>query len=137
MSTSSHEQFRKGFWWYKLMPKVTEKYCEMTPDVDRCVALMRDAGFVVDVDEIVVPLQASLMAPDAYFKYGLEGVFKKDFRDGDSAFSMGGRIGELATAQAEVRKIQEAGKEADWIAAAEADRKTVGQATIVTARKPA
>ena len=108
----------------------------MTPSVEACVSMMRGVGFEVDVDEICVPLSASLMAPDAYLKHGLEGIFIKDFRDGDSAFSLGGQIGELEIAQKEVRAIQEANEEEAWIAAAEADRLAVGQATIITARKP-
>jgi hypothetical protein len=49
---------------------------------------------------------------------------------------MGEQLGELKTAQDEIRRIQAAGKEAEWIAKAEAARKTVGQATFVIARKP-
>ena len=102
----------------------------MTPSVDVCVQMMRDAGFEVDVSEISVPLSSSLMAPGAYLKHGLGGIFIKEFRDGDSAFSLGEKIGELETAQSKVRAIQQAGAEAKWIAAAEADRMAVGQATI-------
>ena len=53
------------------------------------------------------------------------------------ARAVGERTGEIESMQAKIREIQAAGDEHAWIAAREAERKRVGQATFVIARKPA
>ena len=53
------------------------------------------------------------------------------------ARAVGERTGEIESMQAKIREIQAAGDEHAWIAAREAERKCVGQATFVIARKAA
>jgi hypothetical protein len=98
---------------------------------------MRAAGFDVDENEIYTPLDGTLMAKEVYLKkHKLEGAFCASYRDGDSGFAMGEKTGELEAMQAQIRKIQAAGQEDEWIAEVEMKRRAFGQVTFITARKP-
>jgi len=131
------QQHRDGYWWFKFMPKACEAYCQTSPPMPLTVEYMRAAGMTVDDGETFTPLDGTLMSKETYLaQHGLEGAFVKEYRDGDSGWTMGEKTNELKAMQDEIRKIQAAGGEAKWIADHHALRKTVGQATFVVARKP-
>merc|ERR1719399_355008 len=79
----SEEQHRKAYWWFHFMPKACDKYCEASPPLSTCIEYMREVGFDVDENEILVPPHGLLM-PTTYMEHGLEGAFIKSYRDGDS-----------------------------------------------------
>lgn len=137
LNVCTHEQHDEAYWWFHFMPKACQAYKQASPPVPLCIEYMRNAGFSVDEGEIYTPLDGTLMAKDLYLKrHKLEGAFVQSYRDGDSGFTMGEKTGEIEAMHAEIRRIQAAGQEDQWIADAEKKRRAVGQATFVTARKP-
>merc|ERR1719379_489119 len=128
----SHEQHQKAYWWFRFMPMACDKYCESSPPMPTCIKYMREVGFDVDEHEIYVPPLGLLMR-DTYMKYGLEGAFMKSYRDGDSGWTVGEKTGELKTCQEKIRELQHEGKEQEFIAQVEEERRIVGQATFITA----
>ena len=72
LNHSSHEQHRDGYWWFALMPKACEAYCQKSPPITLCLEYLREAGFTVDEGEMYVPLEGTLMSSETYMKDGLE-----------------------------------------------------------------
>jgi len=136
ISTSSPEQQRDAFWWMALFPQATKKMMARFPPIETILACLKDAGFIVDGDSISVPLGRALMADDRYLEKGVEGAFDVNYRNGDSSWSMAENCGELEEGLQQLRKMLEEGTAEKWLYEREGLRKCMGQATLITVRKP-
>jgi len=129
-------QAREGYWWGGCLPRATEECCKKTVPTEQLLRYLREAGFTIEDESLVVPTHGTLMSPETYLaQYGIEGAFVKEYRDGDSTWAVAEAIGELPEAQAMLRQLQAEGKDAAWLAEREEMRKKVGQATFFIARK--
>eukprot|EP00397_Hematodinium_sp_SG-2012_P028355 GEMP01029846.1.p1 GENE.GEMP01029846.1~~GEMP01029846.1.p1 ORF type:complete len:313 (+),score=67.06 GEMP01029846.1:80-1018(+) len=136
INTSSSEQVLRGFWWSALMPKAMEQVLPRFPPIATIKEFLVEVGFQLDQDSLLVPVEATLMAPEKYGELGLEGAFDKSYRDGDSFWSVGEQTNELPTLQATIREMQKNGTDKQWWENAEETRRRVGQATFIISRKP-
>jgi len=136
VNTSSPEQQRDGFWWLSLFPEATEKMMARFPPLHIVKKYLVAAGFNVDCDSLTVPIERSLMAEHKYLEHGVSGAFDSTYRSGDSSWAMAENCGELEMGQKKLKEMLDMGTADRWLAQREMLRKTVGQATFITVRKP-
>jgi len=136
INTSAPEQQRDGFWWVALFEKSVGPLCERFPPIDVVVKHLGAGGFEVDADSVCVPLTRSLMAPEKYLPAnGIACAFDKSYQDGDSSWAMAENFGELEEALAKIKEMTANGLDRGFLETREKLRKSVGQATFVTAVK--
>jgi ubiquinone/menaquinone biosynthesis C-methylase UbiE len=135
INTSAPEQQRDSFWWLSLFPKASETICTRFPPIATLTDSMRAAGFQVDADSVVVPLQRTLMTAGKYLAQGVHSAFSAEYRAGDSSWSMAENSGELQDGLAALQKMIDEGTADSFLKEREALRLSKGQATFVTATK--
>jgi len=128
------QQTKDGLWWAALIPEAVKDYCERSPSLELIIQYLRDVGFTINEGEIITPLLGTLQVPYLE-KYGINGAFEQEYRDGDSTWSVAESTGELETCKAEIRKMQKNGTAENWLKKREEIRKRSGQITIFVARK--
>jgi ubiquinone/menaquinone biosynthesis C-methylase UbiE len=136
LNTSMPEQQRDAFWWLSLFPKASDAVCDRFPPMATLEAHMKKAGFEWNADSVSVPLHRSLMADAAYLKDGVKSGFKAEYRAGDSSWSMAENFGELDEGLKKLQKMIDDGTADEWLAGREKLRKSMGQATFISVRKP-
>jgi len=136
LNTSIPEQQRDAFWWLSLFPKASKAICERFPPLATLTSHCKEAGLLMTADSVCVPLHRSLMAEDKYLEHGVKGAFMPEYRAGDSSWSMAENFGELEAGLKEVQKMIDNGTADAWLEGREKLRKTMGQATFLSVKKP-
>jgi len=137
LNTSTPVQQRDAFWWLSLFPKASDAQCVRFPSLEVLKSHMQEAKFEFDADSVAVPLHRSLMADSKYLEHGVKCGFRKEYRDGDSSWSMAENFGELEEGLKKLQDMIDNGTADDWLAGRELLRKSMGQATFVSVRKSA
>ncbi len=130
INVCSHEQVRRGYWYYDLIPGAMEAALKRCIPLDLLAKMLDECGFVPE--DRIVPFD-SVMQGDAYFDGG--GPLRADWRGGDSIWALASED-ELAGAISRVRDLMAAGGLAAYVETHDAARPDVGQFTFVVARKP-
>lgn len=128
------EQNRDGLWFAPLLPKAIEHINERSASFELIVRYLKDVGFSVDEGEIMTPLRGTYQSPYLE-KYGINGAFVQEYRDGDSSWAIAESTGELGTCLAEIRRMKKNGTVERYLSKRETLRKLRGQATLFVARK--
>jgi len=136
LNTSTPEQQRDAFWWLSLFPKTSEAICARFPPLEVLKEQMKASKFEFSADSVTVPLHRSLMADDKYLQHGVKSGFMADYRAGDSSWSMAENFGELEDGLKRLQGMVDVASADSWLEGREALRKSMGQATFVTVRKP-
>jgi ubiquinone/menaquinone biosynthesis C-methylase UbiE len=130
VNTITHEQLHDGVWWGKLIAPAVERMTGRFASDQQLGDMLEEAGF--RLTDRVVPLSTIIQDPVAY--YAGESLLTKEFRDGDSHFSLL-TPGELEGVLAEVRHMRDSGTLAAYIAERDRLRQRIGQFTYFVARK--
>jgi len=136
LNTSTPEQQRDAFWWLSLFPKASEAICARFPSLEVLKTHLKAANFEFNADSVAVPLHRSLMAESKYLEHGVKAGFMPEYRAGDSSWSMAENFGELDEGLKKLQGMIDAGKADYWLEGREQLRRSMGQATFVTVRKP-
>jgi len=135
LNTSTPEQQRDAFWWLSLFPKASEAQCARFPPLETITSHMKEAKFAFNADSVTVPLHRSLMADNKYLEHGVKCGFMKEYRDGDSSWSMAENFGELDDGLKKLQEMIDKNTADYWLEGRELLRKSMGQATFVSVRK--
>jgi len=136
LNTSMPEQQRDAFWWLSLFPKASGAICARFPPMEVLMAHLKLSSFELNADSVTVPLHRSLMADDKYLEHGVRGAFMESYRAGDSSWSMAENFGELEDGLKKLQQMIDQGSADHWLEGREKLRKSMGQATFLTVRKP-
>lgn len=129
------KQDMDGFWFAALIPKAMKDISDRSPPFEVLMKHFLEVGFTVDEGEIMTPLRGTYQVPYLE-KYGIDGAFVQEYRDGDSTWAIAEASGELETCKSEIRRMHKDGSAKSWLEEREAIRKLIGQTTIFVARKP-
>ncbi|RKZ43555.1 MAG: hypothetical protein DRR00_29530 [Candidatus Parabeggiatoa sp. nov. 3] len=128
-NTSSHPQLYDGFWWADLIPEAVGRIAKRFPPIEIMTSMLKEVGF--HKVGIVVPVNAVLQGGNYLDPMG---PLKKDFRDGDSTWSLATNE-ELKQAQARVQLMNQEGSMTNYLETRENLRKNIGQTTFLFAYK--
>lgn len=128
-NTCSHEQLKKGYWYFGFIQNAVSKLSQRYVLMAAMEAMLREEGFV-DIKRIV-PYEAVLQG-DSYFD--AEGPLKKEWRDGDSTWSLVSPK-ELAAALERVESMKKDGTLRPFVEEHHKTRIKVGQCVFVSAIK--
>jgi ubiquinone/menaquinone biosynthesis C-methylase UbiE len=123
----THEQLRRGYWYYDLVPEAREACIRRHIPSDRLEAMLVAAGFECHGGE--APRDAAMQG-DAYFD--MTGPLKESWRKGDSFWALA-TPAQIAGAEARVREMRAAGTLEAWFRKRDERRKDVGQFTFFAA----
>jgi ubiquinone/menaquinone biosynthesis C-methylase UbiE len=129
VSTCSQEQLRHGYWYYDLIPEAAEMLRRRFAPLSTLIKVLSQCGFKYHGS--YVPVDAILQG-DSYFD--LRGPLKKEWRDGDSTFALATKD-ELDRACDRIREMDSKGVLSSYIEAHDRQRKMIGQATFLMARR--
>ena len=129
LNTSTHEQLKRGFWPYSLIPNAREQMCRRHVPLDQLISMLHELDFThrgcfVPVDQ---PLQGA-----SYFDP--RGPLRTEWRGGDSIWSTV-FSDEFHRAMSYLRELENRGELERYVAEHDKDRVVVGQLTFVIARK--
>ncbi|MBA2672841.1 class I SAM-dependent methyltransferase [Ramlibacter sp.] len=130
INTITHEQLHDGVWWGKLIAPAVERMTQRFTSDAQLHEMLSEAGFAIT--DRVVPLSTIIQDPLAYYDEGA--LHRREFRDGDSHFSLLSES-ELAAVLAEVDRMRGAGEFKAYIAERDKLRQRIGQFTYFVARK--
>merc|ERR1719409_2712835 len=136
LNTSTPEQQRDAFWWLSLFPRASAAQCLRFPSLETVLSHMKTAKFEISADSVAVPLHRSLMADEKYLANGVKSGFMPEYRAGDSSWSMAENFGELEGGLKKLQGMIDEGKTDYWLQGRELLRKSMGQATFISVRKP-
>lgn len=128
-NTSSPQQLYDGFWWADLIPEAVGRIAKRFPPIEMISSMLKTAGF--HQIDIVVPVNAVLQGKNYLDPMG---PLKKDFRDGDSTWSLATNQ-ELKQAQTRVQLMNQEGGMMNYLKTRENLRKNIGQTTFIFAYK--
>ena len=128
-NTSSHQQLYSGFWWADLIPEAINIIAKRYPSIENITAMLKKVGF--HKVSIVVPMNMVLQGENYLDPMG---PLNKNFRDGDSAWSLT-TDKELKQAQAQVQLMNQEDSMANYLETREKLRKNIGQTTFIFAYK--
>jgi len=137
LNTSTPEQQRDSFWWLSLFPRASQAICGRFPPLQTLIKECKASNLAVNADSVCVPLHRSLMAESKYLEHGVKGAFMPEYRAGDSSWSMAENFGELDAGLQTLQHMIDQGTADDWLLEREQLRKGKGQATFLSAWKPA
>ena len=129
INACTHEQLRRGFWFYALIPGALEAVLARCIGAEQLRTILERRGFVLRGQ--TVPRNAVLQG-NAYFDP--HGPLRPEWRRGDSIWSLA-LPGEIARAEAAIREFDTAGRLADFVARQDATRKDCGQVTFFLAAR--
>lgn len=131
VNVCSHDQLRKGFWFYGLVPQALGSALGRCIPLDALIDMLGECGFAAA--DPVVPFDLVMQGP-AYFDG--RGPLRAEWRDGDSIWALAGGD-ELRAALQRVRALDAAGRLDAHVRQRDALRPGVGQFTFIAAHKPA
>ncbi len=115
-------------WWYRELFANAYQRCEQRHiPLSVLATLLAECGFTHRGN--IVPTDA-VMQGDSYWDG--TGPLRKEWRDGDSAFALATEQ-ELEQACSEIRRLEQAGTLADYVAKQDVRRQEIGQVTFVHA----
>jgi SAM-dependent methyltransferase len=125
VSTCSHEQLRRGYWHYQLIPEAADALRSRYVPLDELLEILDDSGLTHR--GCFVPTDATVQG-GAYFDP--HGPLNKEWRDGDSIWSL---VTEdrLDQALSRIRKLDARGDLKTYVARNDAPRTHIGQVTVV------
>nr|VFJ68461.1 MAG: Ubiquinone/menaquinone biosynthesis C-methylase UbiE [Candidatus Kentron sp. FW] len=129
LNTSSHRQLYDGFWWADLIPDAVDRIAERFPSIESLVSILTEAGF--QKTSVFVPMDAVMQSRNYLDPMG---PLKKEFRDGDSTWSLATGE-ELERAQARIRSMNQEGTMESYLEMREDLRKKTGQITFISSYK--
>ena len=129
-NTSSPQQLYDGFWWADLIPNAVGRIAKRFPPIEIISSMLKEVGF--HRVGIVVPVNAVLQGENYLDPMG---PLKKDFRDGDSTWSLA-TDEELEQAFERVRTMNQKDSMVHYLETRENLRKNIGQTTFIFAYKP-
>jgi ubiquinone/menaquinone biosynthesis C-methylase UbiE len=127
IGTSSQEQLRDGFWFYRLLPDAAARLRQRFLPLADLESLLAREGF--RCRDRLIPHDA-LLQGDAYFDAG--GPFDAAWRDGDSVWATASEA-ERARGLARLREYDERGELEARFREWDARRPAIGQMTFVSA----
>jgi ubiquinone/menaquinone biosynthesis C-methylase UbiE len=130
INTSSPQQLYDGFWWADLIPNAVGRIAKRFPPIEIISSMLKEVGF--HRVGIVVPVDAVLQGKNYLDPMG---PLKKDFRDGDSTWSLA-TDEELEQAFERVRTMNQEDSMVHYLETRENLRKNIGQTTFIFAYKP-
>jgi ubiquinone/menaquinone biosynthesis C-methylase UbiE len=128
-NTSSHQQLYDGFWWADLIPEAVGRIAKRFPPIEIIRTMLKEVGF--HKVGIVVPVNTVLQGKNYLDPMG---PLKKDFRDGDSTWSLATNE-ELERAFERVRTLNQKDSMAQYLDTREKIRQNIGQTTFIFAYK--
>ena len=126
-NTSSHPQLYDGFWWADLIPEAMGRIAKRYPPIEIITSMLKEVGF--HKVDIVVPVDAVLQGENYLDPMG---PLKKEFRDGDSTWSLA-TDEELERAFERVRTMNQKDSMTQYLDNREKLRKKIGQTTFIFA----
>ena len=129
VNTSSQQQLQHGYWYYALIPQAAETLRNRFAPVENLIEILKDFGF--DYHGRFAPTDATIQSGSYLDPHG---PLKKEWRDGDSTWSLVGED-ELDRALARVRELDEEGGLGDYMDHHDARRRDIGQVTILFATR--
>lgn len=129
LNACSHEQLRRGFWFYGLIPKALERTLARCAPTEVIEGHLDQLGF--DLEARRVPADAVLQG-DAYFDP--RGPLDPDWRRGDSIWALADAE-ETAAAVAGLRRLDKTGELDDFLKERDEARRNLGQVTFFLARR--
>jgi ubiquinone/menaquinone biosynthesis C-methylase UbiE len=124
-NTSSHPQLYDGFWWADLIPEAVDRIAKRFPPIEIIRSMLKECGFYKI--GIVVPVNAVLQSENYLDPLG---PLKKDFRDGDSTWSLA-TAEELEAAFERVRTLNQENRMVQYLENREKRRQHIGQTTFI------
>jgi ubiquinone/menaquinone biosynthesis C-methylase UbiE len=132
ISTRSKEPSYDHLYWYSILaPKAVQAMSERVPSREQCAACLEEAGF--NIAQAVTPKYTMIMNKEHY--YDPKGVFSEEWRRGESWWSLVSKE-ELASLQAKVAKMIEAGTADAFIKERDVLRCNAGQTLFIAGYKP-
>ncbi len=128
-NTNSHQQLYDGFWWADLIPEAVGRIAKRFPPREIMTSMLKEVGF--HKIGIVVPVNTVLQGKNYLDPMG---PLKKDFRDGDSTWSLA-TDEELEQAFERVRTMNQEDRMVQYLETRENWRKNIGQTTFLFAYK--
>lgn len=127
VNSCTHEQLRKGYWYYDLVPQAREACIRRHIPPARLTAMMDAKGLHPNPP---VPVLDEVMQGETYFDP--TGPLRENWRKGDSFWALA-TPSQIAKAEERVREMQEAGTLKGWFQERDARRKGLGQFTFFSA----
>ena len=129
VNTCSHDQLRRGFWPYALIPEARERMCRRHIPIPQLAETMNNLGFTLVGERPVIdpPLQG-----EAYFDE--HGPFSPSWRNGDSIWSTVSDT-ELQAALAQLDELEKSHELDRFVATLDAQRQDVGQIMFLAFQK--
>ncbi len=125
----THEQMRKGFWYFGLIPEALDRMLARCAPESRIRSLLAELGFTV-LDR-VVPSNAVLQG-EAYFD--ARGPLRPEWRRGDSIWALANPE-ETSAAIAQVEQLEGRGELDRFMTERDRERQAVGQVSFYVARR--
>ncbi len=129
LNVCTHEQLRRGFWFYELIPQALERTLARCAPEDRLRGLLSALGFAV-LDR-AVPFDAVLQG-DAYFDP--RGPLRPEWRRGDSIWALA-RPEETRAAVEGVKALERRGELDRFMKDRDRARPALGQISFFVARR--
>ncbi len=130
INTCSREQLRRAYWYWRLVPDATERYCRRFAPLETIERFLGEAGLVYGGSH--APLDAACQG-EAYFDP--RGPFDPAWRNGDSFWAELSED-ELERSLAKLRSLEAEGGLEAFLREQDAERPLLGQITFLLARRP-
>jgi len=127
INSCTHEQLRRGYWYYDLVPEAREECVRRHISGERLTDMLEAAGFQPRAPE---PAIGAVMQGDACFDP--TGPLREDWRKGDSFWALATEA-QIARAEAQIRDMQAAGTLEAWFRERDRRREGIGQFTFFAA----
>lgn len=129
LNACTHEQLRKGYWFFQLIPEALERMLARCAPESRIRGLLAELGF--EVLDRVVPAGAVLQG-EAYFD--ARGPLRPEWRRGDSIWALA-QPEETRAAVARVKRLERRGELDRFMEDRDSERQAVGQVSFFIARR--
>ncbi len=129
VNTCSQEQLRYGYWYYDLIPYAVEALRDRFAPLDRLTETLQDCGLAYRGR--FAPTDATIQGASYH---DARGPLKKEWRDGDSTWSLVAE-NELEQAASKIRELDDEGWLEDYVEYRDARRRDIGQITILFASR--
>ncbi len=129
INTITHEQLRDGVWWGDLIKPAVERMTGRFTSNEKLDEILRAAGF--EITDQIVPV-STIIQQAGYFDE--DALHRKEFRDGDSHFSLL-TAPELQDTLERIDRMRADGQLGAYIAQRDRLRQRIGQFAYFVARK--
>jgi len=130
INACGHEQLRRGFWFYDLVPEALEGILARCAPAERIESILADCGF--HLTDLIVPAEVVLQG-QAYFDP--RGPLKEDWRSGDSFWALA-TPAQLRRVEAQLTRLEVAGHLTAFVEERDRGRSGCGQVSYFLARRP-